>query len=86
MAEAVYLLCALMSAGCAVMLLRTYARRRSRILLWSSLGFVGLALNNALLFVDLVVLPPSVDLSTVRSGVGAVATLLLVIGLVWDVE
>jgi hydrogenase/urease accessory protein HupE len=84
-AEAVYLLCALTSAGCAIALLRTYVRRRTRLLLWSSLGFVGLAVNNALLFLDLVVLP-SVDLSVLRAVVGAAATMILVAGLIWDVE
>lgn len=85
MAEAVYLLCALTSAGCAAALLRTYLRRRSAILLWSSLCFVGLALNNALLFVDLVALP-AVDLSLARSTIGALAVVVLVVGLAWNVE
>jgi len=84
-AEGVYLLCALMSAGCAVALLRTYITRRTRLLLWSSLGFIGLAVNNAILFVDLVVLP-TVDLSFARAAVGAAATMVLVIGLIWDIE
>ncbi|HZR22383.1 MAG TPA: DUF5985 family protein [Vicinamibacterales bacterium] len=85
MAEAVYLLCAMTSGGCAIALLRTYLQRRTRLLLWSSLGFIGLALNNAILFADLVVLP-TVDLSFARALVGAVATVLLLVGLVWDLE
>jgi hypothetical protein len=85
MAEAVYLLCALTSVGCAIALLRMYLRRGSRIVLWSCLCFVGLAANNTLLFVDLVVLPAR-DLSLIRSAVGAGATLILVAGLVWDME
>jgi hypothetical protein len=51
-AETVYLLCAIASLLCAIALLRTYLRRRSRVLLWSSLCFVGLAANNAILFTD----------------------------------
>jgi hydrogenase/urease accessory protein HupE len=85
MPEAVYLLCALTSAWCAIALLRTYAQRRSRVLLWSSLCFVGLATNNALLFLDLVVWT-TVDLSFIRSVIGAGAILTLVVGLIWDVE
>ncbi len=83
MAEAVYLLCVAMSADCAFILLRTYLHRRTPLLLWSSLCFVGLAINNLLLFVDLVILP-DVDLSALRAGVGAAATLLLVVGLIWS--
>ncbi|HZT75662.1 MAG TPA: DUF5985 family protein [Vicinamibacterales bacterium] len=85
MAEAVYLLCVAMSTGCAIVLMRMYARRRTPLLLWSSLCFVGLALNNLLLFVDLIILP-QVDLSVARAATGAVATLLLVIGLIWSEE
>jgi hypothetical protein len=84
-AETVYLLCAIASLLCAIALLRTYLRRRSRVLLWSSLCFVGLAANNAILFTDLVV-PPEVDLSIVRAALGASANLALVMGLVWDIE
>lgn len=85
MAEAVYILCALTSLGCATALLRTYFRRRTRILLWSSLCFIGLAVNNALLFADLVVYP-DVDLSVTRASVAALSTVALVAGLIWDVE
>ena len=49
MIQLVYLLCALTSLACAVLLLRGYFRTRVRLLLWSGLCFVGLALNNALL-------------------------------------
>jgi hypothetical protein len=86
MPEAVYLLCAVTSAGCAAALLRTYVRRRSRLLLWSSLCFLGLAANNALLFIDLVLLPAAVDLLLWRSAFGAIGSLTLVVGLIWDGE
>jgi hypothetical protein len=83
MAEAVYLLCAATSTLCALLLIRNWRRTRSRLLLWSSLAFVGLALNNILLFVDLVVVP-EVDLSLVRGGLALAALSILVFGLVWD--
>jgi hypothetical protein len=85
MAEAVYLLCALASLWCAVALFRTYLRRQTRLLLWSSLSFAGLAANNIFLFVDLVLLH-QIDLSLARAAIGAAATLMLVVGLLWDVD
>ncbi len=83
MAEAVYLLCALTSAACAILLIRSYRRTRTRLLLWSSLCFLGLALNNVLLFVDLV-LVPTIDLSVARGATALAAVMLLLIGLVWE--
>jgi hypothetical protein len=83
MGEAVYFLCALTSAACAALLLRSYARRRTRLLLWCALCFVGLAINNGLLFIDLVVVP-DVDLSLVRQVPALAGLLLLLHGLVWD--
>ena len=56
-ALAVYLLGALVSLLCAVLLLRGYSRSRTRLLFWSGLCFVGLTLSNGLVFVDLVVIP-----------------------------
>ena len=67
MAILVYALCALTSTACAVLLLRGYARSHFRLLLWSGLCFVGLALNNILLVVDKQVVP-DVDLSDWLSG------------------
>ena len=87
MAEAVYILCALTSLACAVLLWRGYTRSRgSRFLLWSSLCFAMLALNNVLLFVDKVILPTQVDLTIWRSLAGLVGVLLLNYGLIWDAE
>ena len=91
MAETVYALCAITSLACAVMLLRGYRRSRARLLLWSSLCFAFLFLNNALLFVDKVVLPDRESLLGVpfavwRSAVAAIGVALLVIGLIWDGE
>jgi hypothetical protein len=83
MPELVYVLCALTSVLCAGLLLRSYRTNRSRLLLWSTLCFVGLAINNILLFVD-IVLVPEVDLRWLRSGSGLIAMILLAIGLVWE--
>lgn len=83
MAEAVYLLCALTSAACALLLLRGYRGSRSRLLFWSFLCFAGLAVSNALLFIDIVVIP-SVDLQSWRSVTALLAMMVLIYGLVWE--
>lgn len=82
MAETIYLLCAATSVLCAVLLFNGYRASRTRLLFWSSLCFMGLALNNVLLFVDLVVVKP--DLSLLRTSVAAAAMLALCLGLVWE--
>lgn len=84
MAEVVYILCMLTSAGCAFLLLRSYQRTRTRLLLWSSVCFIGLAINNLLLFIDLVVVPDSVSLLIVRNVTAFAALSTLVYGLVMD--
>jgi hypothetical protein len=84
-AEAVYVLCALTSIGCAVLLLRAYRGSRAPFLLWSGLCFVFLGLNNVLLYVDVVVFP-EMDLRLVRHSAALVGLLLLVYGLVWKAE
>jgi len=68
MAEAVYLLCALASVACAALLFRSYLLSRSRLSLWTTVAFLGLAANNVLLFTDLVIVPHGVDLSIARTG------------------
>jgi hypothetical protein len=83
MAETVYILCALTSLFCAVLLFRSYRRQRTRLLMWSTLCFVGLALNNLLLVIDLVLVPEA-DLSLVRTSTALVSMTLLVIGLIWE--
>jgi hypothetical protein len=83
MAITVYLLCMLTSGFCATLLLREYRRTSTQLLLWSGLSFVGWALNNALVFMDLVVLP-DVDLALWRTSAALIAIGLLIYGLVWD--
>ncbi len=83
MGAAVYILGALTSLACAVLLLRGYARGRKRLLLWSGLCFVGLALSNVLIFLDLVVFP-QVDLYYWRLGTTLIAMALLLYGLIWE--
>lgn len=79
----VYILCAATSALCAVLLLRGYAQSRARLLFWSGLCFIGLALNNFLLIVDVRVIP-TIDLSFWRTVPALIGVSLLVYGLVWE--
>jgi Family of unknown function (DUF5985) len=83
MAAAVYILSALISLACAVLLLRAYAGSRSGLQFWAGLCFVGLTLNNVMLFVDKVV-ATDVDLSVWRTLPALAGMLLLVFGLVWE--
>lgn len=84
-ADIVYALCVLTSLACAVLLWRGFRRSQARLLMWSSLCFVGLAMNNALLIVDLRVMP-AVDLSIWRTLPALIGIALLVYGLIWDAE
>jgi len=77
---------ALVAAPCAALLLRAYSRVRKRLLLWSGLCFAGLTISNALVFVDLQVVPDGIDLYPHRLVIGAISMLVLVFGLVWDSE
>jgi hypothetical protein len=83
MATAVYILSALISLACAVLLLRSFVAARGGLLMWAGLCFVGLTLNNAMLFVDKI-LVTDVDLSVWRTLPALAGTLALVFGLLWD--
>ncbi len=83
MAEVVYVLCALTSAGCALLLLRAWRRSRVRLLLWSFWCFAFLAVNNVLLVVDLAVVTGT-DLSVPRAATALAGLVLLLYGLIYD--
>jgi hypothetical protein len=82
----VYVLCALTSIACALLLVRGYRRSRVALLLWSSLCFVGLAINNLLLFVDLVLLRTQVDLSIWRSVPALIGFGLVLYGMIQEIR
>ena len=85
MPEVVYLLCAATCLACAVMLFRGYAKTRVALLFWSALCFVGLTVDNIVLYVDVIVVP-EVDLTMIRRWPGLIAMLLLLYGLVWEAK
>jgi len=86
-ASVVYILCALTSAACAIMLLRGYFRSRARFLLWSALCFIALFINNLLLMIDKLYIPERVAFpQALRGSVALIGLLLLIYGLIFDAE
>lgn len=85
MAFAVYLLCALTSAFCAVLLFRHSRRSRVALLLWGGAAFTCFAIANTLLFVDLIVIPAT-DLASIRNGLTLVGIGMFIYGLVWETK
>lgn len=85
MALGVYLLCAVASLLCAVLLLRGYRFTRTRLLFWASLCFFGLAITNSLLIADLAVFA-QVDLSLWRAGSTLLSLGLLLYGLIFETQ
>ncbi|MCE9553301.1 MAG: DUF5985 family protein [Planctomycetes bacterium] len=85
MGPAVYILGTLVTLMCSILLLRGYVRSRARLLLWSGICFLGLAISNSLIFVDLV-LYPEADLYFLRLSTAALAMMVLLYGLVWESE
>jgi hypothetical protein len=83
MVSIVYSLGALTSFVCALLLLRGYSRGRKKLLLWSGLCFLGLAFNNVLIFIDLVILPRT-DLYLLRLCTVVLAMALMLYGLIWE--
>ena len=84
MGEVVYILCAVTSLACAVLLVRAYLRSKSPLLLWSSVCFVGLLVNNVILVIDLVLTTSEVDLLLARDLTNTASILALVFGLIWS--
>jgi hypothetical protein len=85
MASAVYLLGTFVALFCGLLLARGYRQSRQRLLLWSAICFFGLGITNALVFVDIVMLP-NIDLHLLRRSTAAASMLILIYGLIWDSE
>jgi hypothetical protein len=81
----IYVLCAAASLVCAVLLWRGYRQSGARLLRWSALCSVGMFLNNAMLVIDTHVIA-TVDLALYRLTPALIGTMILVYGLIWDVE
>lgn len=84
-AALVYSLCLLASALCAGLLLRAWRQSRSRLLLWTAIAFVFLAINNLFLVADMVIFP-EVMLWPWRQAASLVAVGVLLYGFIWEAE
>ena len=85
-ATIVYFLCFATSAGCGWLLVRSYMRARTALLLWTAACFVLLAVNSFLVVIDLVVLPDSIDLQIPRLIVTLLAITTLLYGFIWEID
>jgi Family of unknown function (DUF5985) len=79
----VYVLCTVAALACAALLWRGYRRNRVRLLLWSSICFLALSLENAILFIDRV-MTPHIDLAAVRLLAALLGIAALLYGLIWE--
>jgi hypothetical protein len=84
MAEFVYILCALTSLICMIMLVRSYIKNRVRLLFWSALCFGGQVMSNCALLLDLIIYPQT-NFMLFRLLPAFVGFALLIYGLIWDV-
>lgn len=85
-ATVVYFLCFATSAGCGWLLVRSYVRARTALLLWTAACFVLLAVNSFLVVLDLVFLPDTVDLQIPRLIVTLLAITTLLYGFIWEID
>jgi hypothetical protein len=81
----VYSLCFATSAVCAVLLLNSYLKNRSRLLLWSAVAFVFLAINNFFVLADLILFP-DINLLPMRYLAAGAAVSVLIYAFIWDIE
>ena len=79
----VYSLCFGTSAICAGLLIRSYIRTRTDLLLWSAACFVLLAANNFVVIVDILILPER-DFRLFRLALSLAAVMVLLFGFVWN--
>jgi uncharacterized membrane protein YbjE (DUF340 family) len=87
-ATVVYVLCAVTSAACSILLFRMFWKHRrhaSRLVLWSSLSFAGFAVSNALVLADFIVLRTP-ELAIARAATACVAGGVLLFGLISETE
>jgi hypothetical protein len=84
MGHLVYILCAVTSIGCTALLIGRYRRSRVKLLFWSALAFFFFTITNILLFVDLAILPKTVDLMILRNLSTLAGVIVLLYALIHD--
>jgi hypothetical protein len=80
-----FLLAALTCLACTVLLYRGWRRTGQRLLLWSTLCFILLSVNNVLLLVDLPVFT-EMDLRPYRLAAALAGLGFLLYGFIWEAE
>jgi hypothetical protein len=80
--QIVYILCGLTSLGCMVLLIKGYRKSRVELLFWSAMAFLCFTITNIILFIDIVILPTTVDLSLVRNFITLLGVVVLLYGLI----
>jgi hypothetical protein len=73
------------SSVCAGLLVRSYLRNRTRLLLWSAACFIFLALNSITVILDFLVFL-NIDLGLIRVGLSLAGVLALIYGFIWEVD
>jgi hypothetical protein len=81
----VYLMCAMTSILCTTLLYLSYRKTKAKLLLWSVICFLCLAINNILLFADLVIVP-NIDLAVIRTVPAVIGFAALIWGFIWDIQ
>jgi hypothetical protein len=81
----VYTLCLASSLACTGLLIRSYFRSGTALLLWCALGFIGLSINNFFLFLDTVVFL-DIDFRIWRHVAAMAALAVLLYGFIWEVD
>lgn len=81
----IFLLCLIASAACATLLVRSYLRTRARLLLWTAVCFVLLAVNNLVVVLDVLLLP-AIELLPIRLLASLSAVSVLLVGFIWEAD
>jgi hypothetical protein len=79
----VYILCAITSLASAFLLFRAAGKGTGLLLLSSSICFLGMAVNNVLLYVSAIT-PPEIQLEVPANIAALASVLVLLVGLIWD--
>lgn len=81
----VYMFCFITCAICAVLLVRSWLKTKTRLLLWIAASFTCLAVNNFFLFADTTLFPDT-DLGLHRTLSAVAGVSILIFGLIWEAE
>ncbi|HEX5280503.1 MAG TPA: DUF5985 family protein [Micropepsaceae bacterium] len=86
LATSIYVVSFVTSAICATLLMRSYVRTRTRLLLWSGICFIFFALNSLSVILDFVLLPPDIDLGLVRVSTLLIGVAALLYAFIWEAD